>query len=567
MSINRPPKPQAWVPLALGLALCLGAYLGRGLGGSEEPWSIGTALDVPSGQVLTSVLDRIDKMYVDPVNRGRLTEVAIEAILDELDPHSDWFSAEELAAMAEPMEGNFEGIGVEFLLQEDTIMVVTPIPGGPSSEAGVMSGDRIVAVDDSVIAGTGLTNSKVMKLLKGPAGTEVRLGLMRPGSPDSGRVEVALNRGRIPIHSVVAAERMPGNIGYLKVIRFARNTHKEFDLALSTLLDQGVDRFVLDLRGNGGGYLHAAVPMVETFLDEGDLVVYTEGAAQPRREYITERPGRFREQPLVVLVDEGSASASEILAGALQDQDRAVVVGRRTFGKGLVQEEFPVADRGALRLTVARYYTPSGRSIQRPYGEGIDYEEEWMAREERGEYVEADSVMVVDSLAYTTEAGRLVFGGGGIAPDVFVPLDTLGYPASFRELVYAGSLREHAFRFGTDNRSSLLSLGSVDAFMGAVEAGLNLDVEGLINATFLPNEDRERSLLLSRRRVAERIAHNLWGESAGHRAVLRTDPGYAAAVSAMERVDRILSVDLSGARAHPKPDSETGPDTYFDRSN
>jgi len=540
MSIERTPKPNAWVPLALGLALCLGAYLGRGLGKGQDAWDLGQSRFVPSGQVLTSVLDRIDRMYVDPISRSRLTEVAIDAILDELDPHSDWFSAEELAAMAEPMEGNFEGIGVEFLLQEDTIMVVTPIPGGPSSEAGVLSGDRIVAVDDSVIAGTGLTNSKVMKLLKGPAGTKVRLGLMRPGASDSGRVEVALNRGRIPIHSVVASELMPGRIGYLKVIRFARNTHEEFEEAVQSLYALGTERFVLDLRGNGGGYLHAAVPMVEGFLEKDDLVVYTEGAAQPRRDYITERPGQHRQEPLVVLVDEGSASASEILAGALQDHDRAVVVGRRTFGKGLVQEEFPVADRGALRLTVARYYTPSGRSIQRPYGEGIDYEEEWLVRQERGEYMEADSVMVVDSLAYFTAAGRTVYGGGGISPDVFVPLDTMRYPASFRELVYAGRLREHAFQFGSDHRLRLLALGRVEDFMDAVESGLDLDVDRLIDETFLPDDDRDQSRLLCRRRVAERVAHNLWGESAGHRSALRFDPEWKAAVAAFERWDDLL---------------------------
>ena len=321
--------PRAWVPLALGTAHCLGAYLGRGLGAGSGAWEFDEPRFLPSGQILSSVLDRIDRMYVDPVDRNRLTDVAIDAILDELDPHSDWFSAEELAAMAEPMEGNFEGIGVEFLLQDDTIMVVTPIPGGPSAEAGIESGDRIVSVDDSVIAGTGLNNSTVMKLLKGPSGTEVRLGLFRPGAPDSGRVDVALRRGRIPIHSVVSAELMPDRVGYVKVVRFARNTHEEFEEALSSLYEAGAERFVLDLRGNGGGYLHAAVPMVERFLDEGDLVVYTEGTAQPRREYVTERPGRYRQQPLVVLVDEGSASASEILAGALQDHDRAAIVGRR----------------------------------------------------------------------------------------------------------------------------------------------------------------------------------------------------------------------------------------------
>jgi len=537
--------PRAWVPLALGTALCLGAYLGRGLGTGTTAWEFAEPRFLPSGQVLSSVLDRIDRMYVDPVDRNRLTDIAIDAILDELDPHSDWFSAEELAAMAEPMEGNFEGIGVEFLLQEDTIMVVTPIVGGPSEAAGIRSGDRIVSVDDSVIAGTGLSNTKVMRLLKGPSGTEVGLGLLRPGSSDTSLIDVTLRRGRIPIHSVVAAERMPDGTGYIKVIRFARNTHEEFDEALSDLLDAGVQRFVLDLRGNGGGYLHSAVPMVERFLDEGDLVVYTEGAAQPRREYVTERPGRLRDLPLVVMVDEGSASASEILAGALQDHDRAVIVGRRTFGKGLVQEEFPVADRGALRLTVARYYTPSGRSIQRPYGNGVDYEDEWMARQERGEYVEADSVLRVDSLAYRTEAGRTVYGGGGIAPDVFVPLDTGSFPVSFRELVYAGRIREHAFQLGTDRREEFLALGTVSDFLDEVESGLDLGVDPLIDESYRPDEERVRSRRLTRQRITERIAHNLWGESAGHRAALRADGEWQAALAAFGDIESLLTPDAN----------------------
>ena len=244
--------PRAWVPLALGAALCLGAYLGRGLGSGTSAWEMMEPHFLPSGQVLGSVLDRIDRMYVDPVDRNRLTDIAIDAILDELDPHSDWFSAEELAAMAEPMEGNFEGIGVEFLLQEDTIMVVTPIPGGPSEAAGIRSGDRIVTVDDSTIAGTGLTNTKVMRLLKGPSGTPVGLGLMRPGSADTSLIDVTLTRGRIPIHSVVCAELMPDRVGYIKVVRFARNTDEEFDAAMLDLRERGAERFVLDFRAMEG---------------------------------------------------------------------------------------------------------------------------------------------------------------------------------------------------------------------------------------------------------------------------------------------------------------------------
>ena len=302
-----------------------------------------------------------------------------------------------------------------------------------------------------------------------------------------------------------------------------------------------MERLVLDLRGNGGGYLHAAVPMVEHFLDEGDLVVYTEGASQPRREYVTERPGSFRHLPLVVMVDEGSASASEIFAGALQDHDRGVIVGRRTFGKGLVQEEFPVANRGALRLTVARYYTPSGRSIQRPYGSGIDYAEEWAEREERGEYLEADSVLQVDSLAHLTLAGRTVYGGGGIAPDVFVPLDTGSFPASFRELVYAGRIREHAFATTEQRREEFGAMGGVAPFIKAVNAGLDLGIDGLIDETYLPDLERERSTLLTRRRLAERIAHSIWGESAGHRTALEWDGEWKEALDAFDTFELLLS--------------------------
>jgi carboxyl-terminal processing protease len=552
MSTDRPPIPRAWLPIALGIALMLGTYLGRGLDRDEPIWNVQGPAFLPTGQVLSSVLDRIDRMYVDPVDRSRLTEVAIDAILEELDPHSYWFSAEELAAMAEPMEGNFEGIGVEFLLQEDTIMVVTPIPGGPSEEAGVKAGDRIVQVDDSVIAGTGLTNAKVMKLLKGPSGTEVNLGLHRPGYTGE-NIDVRIKRGRIPIRSVVSIEMMDDRTGYLKVIRFARNTHEEFEAALETLRAAGAERLVLDLRGNGGGYLHAAVPMVEHFLGKGDLVVYTEGAAQPRREYVTERPGRFRAEPLVIMVDEGSASASEIFAGAIQDHDRGAVVGRRTFGKGLVQEEFPVANRGALRLTVARYYTPSGRSIQRPYGKGVDYEDEWLQREERGEYLEADSVRQVDSLAYSTRLGRTVYGGGGISPDLFVPLDTGSYPASFRELVYGGRIREHAFALTASRRDEFEAMGDVSDFIQAMEGGLDIGAGQLIDSTFTPEEDRARAEMLTTRRLAERVAHNVWGESAGHRAALQWDGEWAEALRAFDDLEQLLT-------ATPAPEAASEPE-------
>ena len=385
-----------------------------------------------------NVLHRIEDLYVDTFDRTRLVDVAIEAMLDELDPHTVYFSGEELASMSENMEGNFEGIGVEFLIQQDTLMVVAAIPGGPSDKAGIRAGDRIVAVEGEAISGPELDNSRVMKLLKGPRGTEVNLGIDRRGEP----FQVHLIRDRIPIQSVVASFMLEEEVGYVKAIRFAANTAQEFEGALFSLAAQGATSLVVDLRGNGGGYLNAVVDMLDLFLDEGQTMVYTEGKSSPRRNYISRRRGPYADWPVVVLVDEGSASASEIFAGAVQDNDRGLVVGRRTFGKGLVQEEFPVPGSGALRLTVARFYTPTGRAIQKPYDA---YEEDFDVRLASGELYHADSMPLVDSLKYTTPMGREVFGGGGIAPDVFVAWDSTGTSGWVSEWIWTGVLRDAVF--------------------------------------------------------------------------------------------------------------------------
>ena len=401
-----------WQPLGLALALVVGLWLGRGCGAWESGHDLSRGRSFHehmggSGDQarLMNVLHRIEDLYVDTFDRTRLVDVAIEAMLDELDPHTVYFSGEELASMSENMEGNFEGIGVEFLIQQDTLMVVAAIPGGPSDKAGIRAGDRIVAVEGEAISGPELDNSRVMKLLKGPRGTEVNLGIDRRGEP----FQVHLIRDRIPIQSVVASFMLEEEVGYVKAIRFAANTAQEFEGALFSLAAQGATSLVVDLRGNGGGYLNAVVDMLDLFLDEGQTMVYTEGKSSPRRNYISRRRGPYVDWPVVVLVDEGSASASEIFAGAVQDNDRGLVVGRRTFGKGLVQEEFPVPGSGALRLTVARFYTPTGRAIQKPYDA---YEEDFDVRLASGELYHADSMPLVDSLKYTTPMGREVFGGG-----------------------------------------------------------------------------------------------------------------------------------------------------------
>ena len=532
---GKSPSP-SWQPLAYAVILILGVYIGLQTGGGS---SNGMHMVGPRS-ALNGVLDRVEQTYVDPVVREELEQVALDAVLEKLDPHSLFISAEELAALAEPMEGNFEGIGVEFIIQQDTLMVVAAIPGGPSEKAGVRAGDRILTVDSVAISGPDLTNQRVMELLKGPRNTTVVVGLDRADTVK----HVLLRRDRIPIHSVVCAANLDGQRGYIKVIRFAQNTAEEFELAMETLAEQGLSEVIVDLRGNGGGYLNAVVPMVESFLEEDDLVVYTEGEHVPRRTYKARRDGRWKDWDIAVLVDESSASASEIFAGAIQDHDRGPVIGRRTFGKGLVQEEFSIATLGALRLTVARFYTPTGRAIQRPYGEDVDYGDDYFARYDRGELFHQDSIATVDSLTYTTPAGKVVHGAGGITPDVFVALDTIRWSGYLSDLSWTGTLRDAAFAYVDANRA--------EAERQAQGAGEGLESDALL--TFLieyaeaegiapPAEwtDEERSELSDR--MAAQVIRNVAGEQAYYTFLSRGDEAVDEAIYWLENKSRMAIVD------------------------
>ena len=532
---GKSPSP-SWQPLAYAVILILGVYIGLQTGGGS---SNGRHMVGPRS-ALNGVLDRVEQTYVDPVVREELEQVALDAVLERLDPHSLFISAEELAALAEPMEGNFEGIGVEFIIQQDTLMVVAAIPGGPSEKAGVRAGDRILTVDSVAISGPDLTNQRVMELLKGPRNTTVVVGLDRADTIK----HVLLRRDRIPIHSVVCAANLDGQRGYIKVIRFAQNTVEEFELAMETLAEQGLSEVIIDLRGNGGGYLNAVVPMVESFLEEDDLVVYTEGEHVPRRTYKARRDGRWKDWDIAVLVDESSASASEIFAGAIQDHDRGPVIGRRTFGKGLVQEEFSIATLGALRLTVARFYTPAGRAIQRPYGEDVDYGDDYFARYERGELFHQDSIATVDSLTYITPAGKVVHGAGGITPDVFVALDTVRWSGYLSDLSWTGTLRDAAFAFVDANRA--------DAAVQAQSAGEGLESDVLL--TFLieyakaegiapPSKwtDEERSELSDR--MAAQVIRNVAGEQAYYTFLSQGDEAVDEAIHWLDNKSRMAIVD------------------------
>lgn len=407
------------------------------------------------GEKFNTLLYYMNRMYVDSVDLDGLVETAIRGMLEELDPHSVYIPAEDLQEADEPLNGNFEGIGVRFNIMKDTIMVVSTIAGGPSEKLGIISGDRIVEVDGEIVAGIGIRNKGVMERLKGPKGTHVDVGIKRSKVPEL--IHFDIERDKIPIYSVDAHYMVDNRIGYIKVNRFSKETMAELTTALDDLKSNGMKDLILDLQGNGGGMLNTAIAMGDEFLSDDRLIVYTDGRSFPREDRIAQEEGRFEKGRLVVLVDESSASASEIVSGAVQDWDRGLIVGRRTFGKGLVQRPVRLPDGSAVRLTVQQYFTPSGRCIQKPYDEGVDaYRREKYERFERGELMSLDSLELPDSLKYNTLVkGRTVYGGGGILPDVFVPIDTSMNSTYFTDLLRKGLFNRAVLEFMDADRKKL----------------------------------------------------------------------------------------------------------------
>lgn len=406
-----------------------------------------------SVQKFDALLQMIHYAYVDTVNEEQITEEAIRAALKELDPHSVYIPAKELKEMNEPLVGNFEGVGIQFNILDDTIMVTQPIPGGPSEKLGIRAGDRIVTIDSENVAGVKINNSGVMKRLRGAKGTKVTVMIRRISEPE--QLEFVITRDKIPLFSLEASYMAAPGVGYIKISRFADSTVDEFKEALSKLKTEGLQSLILDLSGNGGGYLNRAVELADEFLDDKKLVVYTEGRTSPKQEFNSTTTGGFEKGKLIVLIDEYSASASEIVSGAIQDWDRGLIIGRRSFAKGLVQKPFPLPDGSMVRLTVSRYYTPSGRCIQKPYEKGDEYETDIINREKRGELYHADSIRFVDSLKYSTSGSRVVYGGGGIMPDLFVPLDTSYFSRFFRNLQQKNIIFEFALSYTDKNRKEL----------------------------------------------------------------------------------------------------------------
>ena len=410
-------------------------------------------------QVLQKLLNAeyaISTLYVDSVNEDKLVEDAIKGMLESLDPHSSYTDAKETKELEEPLQGEFSGVGIQFNMNKDTLYVIQTVPGGPSERVGVLAGDRIIYVNDTTIAGVKMKNSDIQKRLRGKKGTNVTIKVKRPGVKDL--ITFRITRDNIPLNSIDAKYMLDERTGYLRISRFGAKTHEEMMEALQELKKQGMTQLIMDLSDNGGGYLNAAIDMCNEFLERGQLMVYTEGENSPRNEANANGWGNYKDLHMVVIVNQYSASAAEIFAGAMQDWDRAVVVGRRTFGKGLVQRPFKFEDGSMMRLTVARYYTPSGRCIQKPYNRGDKkaYEKELLDRYNEGEYYSLDSIQFNDSLRYTTRLnGRTIYGGGGVMPDVFVPVDTTEYSTYYRDLSAKGILNQYAIKFVDKERKAI----------------------------------------------------------------------------------------------------------------
>ena len=446
-----------FTPLLMALSIVFGILLGVFYSSHFSS----ARLNIINGGAnkLGNLLEAIQDNYVDEVRLDSIIEEAIPLILKELDPHSSYISAADATEANDELRGSFSGIGISFSVPKDTVTVMQVIPGGPAEKVGLLAGDRILTAGGDTLIG--MNNTDIMKRLKGPSGTEVRLGVLRRNANEP--IYFTVERGEIPVHSIDASYMVNDKTGYVSIQNFGEQTYTEFIVALADLNMQGMENLIVDLRGNRGGYMHIAIQMANEFLKRNRLIVYTEGRRSKRENYYSDGTGTFQGLPLVVLIDEGSASASEIFAGAMQDNDRATILGRRSFGKGLVQQPMDFKDGSCIRLTVARYYTPSGRCIQKPYqpGHGEEYEMELIERYERGEYFTSDSIRK-DGEEFHTTLGRPVYGGGGITPDIFVPEDTTLYTSYYREAVIHGYIRQFAFEYTDKNRETLSRFSRVE---------------------------------------------------------------------------------------------------------
>lgn len=443
-----------YTPTLMVLSALIGVFIGTYFADKKQSTFI-LPSEINRANKVDELMELVHRCYVDSLEMNDIIEKTMPKILTELDPHSTYIPAKDLEATNADLKSSFSGIGIRFLIEEDTIHISDIIRGGPSEQVGLMPGDRIITINDTLFVGKVCTNEAAMSKLKGPGGTKVKIGVKRWGEKEL--LYFNITRGEIPVQSIEAAYLINDKWGYIQVEKFAENTFSEFIICLARLAQQRSQGFIIDLRGNGGGYMGVAIQMANEFLDKGDMIVYTEGVHQPRSTDYANGRGKFKGSPLVILTDEGSASASEILAGTIQDNDRGTIIGRRTFGKGLVQQPFEFMDGSAVRLTIARYYTPSGRCIQKPYikGDDEDYAMDIVHRYERGEFFSQDSIHQNDSIVYETRLGRPVYGGGGIMPDIFVSSDTSDISSYFSQAVSKGLVRQYTFKYSDVNRSKL----------------------------------------------------------------------------------------------------------------
>lgn len=507
-------KSNRFMPLMMALCVVIGIIVGSFYSNHFS----GNRLSIINTGTnrINNLLHIIDDQYVDKVNLDSLVEDAMPKILTELDPHSVYISAKDVEAANQDLQGSFSGVGIQFVIRQDTIHVQNVIQNGPAERAGILAGDKIVMVDDHTFVGKAVTNQEAMRRLKGPKNTKVKIGVLRYGhsKPQS----FVVTRGDIPIKSVSATYMIDEKTGYIRIKSFGETTYAELLVALAKLGESGFQNLIIDLRDNTGGYLQSAVQMANEFLPKNKLIVYTEGRKSPRQDFRSDGRGSYKQTPLVVLINEGSASASEIFAGAMQDNDRATVIGRRSFGKGLVQKQIEFSDGSMVRLTIARYYTPSGRCIQKPYvhGETDDYAQDLMSRYEHGEFFSQDSIKHTGP-KYHTSNGRVVYGGGGITPDIFVPEDTTGFTSYYKQATMSGLILQFAFTYTDDNRPKL------NNFKEMMELADYLKKQNLVDkfATYANDKGLKRRNLMIRkshylldRFINSRIIYNMLDEQA-----------------------------------------------------
>jgi len=534
MSERENSSNQIKLPLVLCLGLAAGIFIGATFNTKRTSSEVGK--DV---QKLRDVLTQLQDDYVDTVNTSLLVDEAIQTMLNKLDPHSSYIPASERLAANEDLRGNFEGIGIEFNIFNDTITVVSPLSGGPSEALGIQSGDKIIIVDGKNMAGVGVTSPDVMKALKGPKGSEVKVTMLR----NHKEIEYTIIRDKIPQFSVDVSYMIDPEIGYIKVNRFAATTYDEFQQSLKKLKDKGMKKLVLDLQGNPGGYMNIAIDMADDFLEADKKIVFTHGKDKKYdSEAMSTAKGDFEKGDLIILVNEGSASASEILAGALQDNDRALIVGRRSFGKGLVQSPFDLSDGSELRLTISRYYTPSGRSIQKPYEDEDAYGQDIISRYNHGEFFHADSIKFNDSLKYKTVNDRTVYGGGGIMPDYFVPLDTTLNSHYLNALYTSTSIQEYTFGYAEKNKEALEKNGFekfLNQFVVSDQMLNDLVKVGERNGVKPDRKELNQRKKLFQIHIKAQVARKIWNNEGFYPVMNETNEILLQAIKLFDRIPEL----------------------------